>query len=180
MNNIIVDENISLKFLQDTSPKALFELIDSNREHFGEFLNWVPFIKTLEDEEKFIEKIKHDETSVGFSVFYKEKLVASAGLVEINKINKNAQMGYSLDKNFQGKGIMTKACKKIIEYGFKELDLQRIEIRAAVNNQKSKAVIKRLNAVYEGTLRKSYLLNGMYMDCEVYGILNEAKILPHG
>lgn len=177
MKKIVVDENILLRPTEEIEPKVVFELIDSNREHFGEFLSWVPFIQTIEDEEQFIERMKNDETSVGFSVFYNDKLVALTGLVEINKINKNAQLGYSLDKNYQGKGIMTKACKKILEYGFNELDLQRIEIRAAVNNQKSKAVIKRLGAAYEGIARHSYLLNGKFLDCEVYSILkNEYNI----
>ncbi len=171
MNKIVVDEDIFLIPTVEIEPKVLFEFIDSNREHFGEFLSWVPFIKTIEDEKNYIEKLNNDETTIGFSVFYKDKLVALTGFVEINKINKNAQIGYSLDKNFQGKGIMTRACKKIVEYGFKELDLQRIEIRAAVNNPKSKAVIKRLNAVYEGVSRNCYFLDGKFLDCEVYSVL---------
>lgn len=181
MDKIVVDEDIFLRFTEEIEPKILFELIDSNREYFGEFLNWVSFIKTVEDEKIYTEKLKSDETVVGFSVFYKNKLVALIGFVEIDKINKNAQIGYSLDEKFQGKGIMTKACKKILEYGFNELDLQRIEIRAAVSNQKSKAVIKRLNAVYEGVSRNYYLINGKFLDCEVYSVLkNLENIKPQG
>lgn len=171
MNKILVDEDIFLRPTTEIEPESLFELIDSNREYFGEFLSWVSFIKTIEDEKDYIEKLKNNETAIGFSVFYKDKLIGLAGFVEINKINKNAQMGYCLDKNFQGKGIISKACKKIIEYGFNELDLHRIEIRAAVSNQKSKAVIKRLNTVYEGVSRNYYLLNGKFSDCEVYSII---------
>ena len=51
-------------------------------------------------------------------------------------------LGYYLDKEFEGHGIMTQAVEALIKYCFEELDLNRIEISAAVNNEKAELFLK--------------------------------------
>jgi len=171
-----IDENYSLEYMHKMNASDLFEFIDSNREELSEFLSWVHLIQTKYDEQKYIDLLKSNKTSISFIILFEGKIIGTNGFLCIDDINKNAQIGYCMDKNFKGKGINTKATKKIIEFGFSELDLQRIEFRIASKNIKSKAVANRLSAKFEGTLRKSYLLHNEFVDLEVYSILkNEYK-----
>jgi len=85
--------------------------------------------------------------------------------------NKNGSIGYWLTKNAEGKGIVTNSCKKLINYGFEQLGLHRLEIKAAVKNVKSQSIPRKLNLTKEGILREAELVNGVYMDLVLYSIL---------
>jgi ribosomal-protein-serine acetyltransferase len=99
--------------------------------------------------------------------------VGRIGLHHLNRDNKNASIGYWLTKNTEGKGIITRSCKVLITYGFEELELHRIEIKAAVNNVKSQAIPQKLNFTKEGTLRESELVNGVFLDLVLYSMLQD-------
>ena len=55
---------------------------------------------------------------------------------------RKTSLGYYLDKQFEGRGIMTQAVEALIKYCFDEIDLNRIEISAAANNEKAKLFLK--------------------------------------
>lgn len=109
--------------------------------------------------------------SADFGILYENKWIGSMGYNDIDLTNKKAEIGYWLDKDYQGKGIMTDCVRAIIKYGFEELDLHRIEIKCASSNTKSKAVPERLGFTLEGTLRDSYRMNGVFCDTLIFGIL---------
>ncbi|MNJ40026.1 putative ribosomal N-acetyltransferase YdaF [compost metagenome] len=68
---------------------------------------------------------------------------------------------------------MTSSCKAVINYVFHELSLNRVEIRAAVQNSKSRAIPERLNFCNEGIIRQAEWLYDHYVDYVVYGMLKE-------
>ncbi|EZS77642.1 GNAT family N-acetyltransferase, partial [Staphylococcus aureus] len=68
-------------------------------------------------------------------------------------------------------GIMTQAVEALIKYCFDEIDLNRIEISVAVNNEKSQAIPERLGFTREGMLRDNELLNGIYSSSYIYSLL---------
>ena len=138
----------------------------------SQFLNWVEFVKSVEDEQEYIESLKTDDTTICcFAILYEDKVIGTVGFLALDRLNKNAELGYCIDQNFQKKGIVTKACKSVIKYGFDSLNLERIEFRIVKDNFKSKSVMKRLSAVFEGVLRNAYLLNNSYVDREIYSLL---------
>jgi len=63
------------------------------------------------------------------------------------------------------------ACDAIIEYAFKDLQLNRIEIRAGIHNRQSRAVPERLGFVNEGTARQAEWIYDHYIDHAIYGLL---------
>jgi ribosomal-protein-serine acetyltransferase len=71
----------------------------------------------------------------------------------------------------EGKGIITQSCKTLINYGFNNLQLHRIEIKAATHNLKSQAIAEKLHFKKEGVLRAAELVNNVYFDLQVYSIL---------
>jgi ribosomal-protein-serine acetyltransferase len=105
-------------------------------------------------------------------IMYKDKLVGRIGLHHMNLQNKIAAIGYWQDKGVEGQGIITKSCIALINYGFEDLGLHRIEIKAATNNLKSQAIPERLNFKKEGILRQAELVNNEYLDLVLFSMLS--------
>ncbi len=167
-------ENITLKQLELSHADKIFTLIDKNREYLAPWFWWVKETKSVDDSLRFleIEKEKYEKkTGITCGIWYREELVGLVSLNEIDIHTNSAVIGYWLDNDFQGKGIMTNSCKLLINYAFKVLKLHRIEILHAEQNEKSKAVIQRLGFVHEGHFREATLVNGKYLDDEFYSLL---------
>lgn len=85
------------------------------------------------------------------------------------------EQGYVLKKIAiaQGKGIIRNVVHAMIQYAFNNLELNKVEIRVAVNNQKSRAIPEKLGFVKEGHSRRAEWLYDHYMDHVIYGMLYE-------
>ncbi|MBJ8075282.1 GNAT family N-acetyltransferase [Bacillus cereus group sp. N12] len=178
-----IDENITLKKLELKDAKELFELIYSSRNYLREWLPWVDTNQTVEDSEEYIKSTLQqyaENSGLRAGIYYKGNLVGEIGYYGINPLHKCASIGYWLGKEFQGKGLVTKACKVLLEYAFRELNLNRIEIRVASENYKSKAIAKRLGFTYEGCIRQNMWLYDHYVDHIVFGILKEEFNVSEG
>lgn len=90
----------------------------------------------------------------------------------IDWVNRNAMIGYWIAGDYQGKGIMTRACTALISYAFETLRLHRIDIRCATGNAKSCAIPRRLGFSYEGILREAKWLYDHFVDLNVYSMLD--------
>jgi ribosomal-protein-serine acetyltransferase len=76
----------------------------------------------------------------------------------------------------QGKGIITKSCKAIIDFSFLDLHLNRIEIKCGTENFKSKTIPEKLNFTQEGIIRQGELLYDKFIDLNLYSLLkNDIK-----
>lgn len=174
MHPVLKSQEITLKVLEPENAEDLFTLTNKNREHLRTWLPWVDLTTEINDTEKYIkeslEKMNKGE-GINFGIWYQEKLVGAIGFNYIHKINKSANIGYWLDQDHQGKGIMTESCKLLIAYGFEELGLNRIDISHAVGNIRSSAIPKRLGFTEEGHFRKSGFVNGKFLDEIYYGLL---------
>ena len=147
-----VTPNISLATLNPKLAKEHFELVDSNREFFGEWFGWVDNMKSKQDSLNFIQsRIIKDSSSQSsiFHILYASKLVGQVGFVGIEVGGTNGEIGYWLDSNHNGKGIMIQCVKTIMRYGFEDLGLNRIVIKAHVDNVRSQAVAKKLGFTLE-------------------------------
>ncbi len=170
-----VNDDIELRMLDQSYSKKLFSLIEGNRSYLRQWLPWLDKNKTIEDTYGFRKKsLENFEKDLGLSlwIFYKGVL---AGVIAFNTLdweNHNASIGYWLSELYQGKGIMTESCRTLIDYAFKELQLNRMEIRCAEGNKKSRAIPERLGFKQEGILREGEWLYDHYVDLVVYGLLS--------
>lgn len=169
-----VNEQIRLKILEAHDTEALFNLINRSRNSLREWLPWVDAIEQPSDTRAFIKRgLLQFADGHGFQcgIWYEGMLVGVIGLHEINHMHRKTSIGYYLDKQFEGHGIMTQAVEALIKYCFDEIDLNRIEISAAVHNEKSRAIPERLGFTREGMLRDNELLNGIYSSSYIYSLL---------
>ena len=173
---IRVDDDIVLRLHQEKVASLLFELVEKNRIHFREWLPWLDVNTKIEDTKKFIAGVEDNYKkglSLNLGIYYQDKIIGALGFNVIENTNKKVEIGYMLDKDSCGNGIMTKSCKALINYGFNELDLNRIEIKAAVENTKSRAIPERLGFKQEGILQQGEFLYDHFVDVAVYGMLKE-------
>jgi ribosomal-protein-serine acetyltransferase len=100
-------------------------------------------------------------------------LIGSVGLNTFNLPARSTEIGYWVAKDAQGDGVVTKACRTLIQYVFDDLGLNRIELRCSTVNTRSAAVAERLGFTREGTLRQAEFINEKPHDFYVYGLLAE-------
>ncbi len=171
---IRVDDNLSLRFSYLKDAKEIFKLVDKNRLEFRKWLPWVDHTISSNDTEKYllecVEKFEN-KTGADFSIWYNNQIVGSVGFNLIDHINEKAEIGYWLDSELRGNGLMTKCVKAAVDYGFNDLNLHRIEISCSVKNIKSLAIPERLGFTLEGTFRESSKRNGEFSDSLLFGIL---------
>jgi len=98
-------------------------------------------------------------------------LCGVAGFHEIQTQASVGSIGYWLAEPYTGKGIISSAVTKLIELGFRELKLDKIEIRCAEDNLKSIAVAKRLGFICQSRLDNAEWLYDRYVDHVVYAML---------
>ena len=171
-----VDGEIDLALLEVSHAEALYQLIAHSRDTLRPWLFFADQTKSAEDTKSFIESsLFNYEANDGFSagIWYQDQLVGTIGLHKMDIINKKVEMGYWLSKDFEGRGIMTKSCKAMIQYAFVALNINRIEIRAGVENIKSRAIAERLGFQLEGVLRQAEWVDDHFIDDAVYGLLIE-------
>ena len=158
MTTIPVDHEVLLRppSLDDAVP--LFEIIDRDRDYLGEFLPWTETTLAAKDTETFL-KTAIDERAADPRerfLFMIEFLGDLAGLIDIRPGSNPASslsdgmIGYWLAEPMQGRGIMTRSCRAVVEHGFSAMRLSRITIHADVTNQPSRAIPKRLGFTYRG------------------------------
>lgn len=110
-----------------------------------------------------------------FGIILKDsgKLIGSAGLIDDPKReNERVRMlGYSIGKDYWGRGYMTEAAKAIIDCGFTNLDIDMVSAYCYPDNVRSKRVLEKLGFVYEGKLSEcEKLYNGSIKDNECFAL----------
>ncbi|MGG0656415.1 GNAT family N-acetyltransferase [Rummeliibacillus pycnus] len=171
---IKISDDLLLRPVNPEDANALFSLTDSDREYLREWLPWVDGTKTNEDTINYIafsQKGEKDGTLLNLSIVWNGEVVGITGFNNIDRTNRVATIGYWLGSEYQGNGIMTRAVHALTDFAFKQLFMNKVEIRAAVENKKSRSIPERLKYTQEGTLRSNEWLYDHYVDHAVYGIL---------
>jgi ribosomal-protein-serine acetyltransferase len=97
-----------------------------------------------------------------------------AGFHAVNWLHRSTSIGYWLDEQHQGQGIMTRAVHALVDQALLGWELNRVEIRAAPENQRSRAIPERLGFRQEGVLREAERVGDRYLDSVVYGMVSSA------
>jgi ribosomal-protein-serine acetyltransferase len=174
MFTLKVDQEIELQLFQVHHANELYALIDRNRNHLRQWLPWVDSMDSPVQYHSIIPmwlKQFADNNGFNLGIRYNNQLVGAIGLHQIDWHNRQSTIGYYIGHGFQGKGIITRAVRAILNYVFWVLRLHRVEIRCGVNNLKSRAIPERLGFVQEGIIRDGENLYGQYHDLVVYGLL---------
>ncbi len=171
---IHVDEDVDLKLVAPEDAARIFAATDRNREYLGEWLPWVDNTRSVADTAGFVRRaLDQMGRGEGFHacIEYRGEFAGIIGHVYLNPQDRRTELGYWLGQAFQGRGIMTRACRRLVGYAFESLGMNRVEIRTDVDNRKSRAIPERLGFVHEALLRESVHEHGEYRDVVMYAKL---------
>jgi len=169
-----IDVESELELISRSHADELFELIESNREYLKQWLPWLDNNRYFQNTIDFIKisQIQYERNeTVQFALMYKGKVAGVVGFHRIDWLNRSTSIGYWLGEQYQGKGLITKSCSTVLDYSFGRMGLNRIEIRCATENLKSRAIPKRLGFKEEGLIREAEWLYDHFVDHVVYGML---------
>lgn len=174
MFSINLDNEITIKELESGSAGNLYDLINSNRNYLRKWLAWVDETRHVDDTVNYIQSVLNSDMFSGryvMEILYCENLAGVIDFHHGDKLNMIIEIGYWLAEKFQGKGIMTKACKYCVNYALTDLGFNRVVIKCAAGNDRSIAIPQRLHFTFEGIEREGQNLNGIYTDLMVYSML---------
>lgn len=168
-----IDDSLSLQLYQLHQSQTIFQLIMNNYEEFSRLfarLDGYSLLKEQDNARKWLRRyakgsglsltIQHDGTPVGN---------ISPG---INPKNNEANIGYWLDKNARGQGIMTRCLPVLMKEAFTRYQAQRIRIVTPHNNSASRALAERAGMQLELIKRDETRIQNQFIDYVQYGILN--------
>lgn len=142
----------------------------------SQYLLWSPH-KSLKNTQEFIElvisKYKLGEYN-DWALICKEnqKMIGTCGFTRIDADNSIAEIGYVLNPKYWGNGFATEAAKKVVEFAFDVLKVNRVEAKFLFGNDASLAVMKNIGMKFEGYQRDAMYVKGKFRTVGISSILN--------
>jgi ribosomal-protein-serine acetyltransferase len=170
----VIDPDTELRLLEMRHAPELHAQIMRNRETLRQWLPWIRDDRTIGDTRSFLwATLQQFASNAGIQagIWHRGELVGAVGNHGINWEHRQTDLGYWLAADSQGKGLMTRACAALIDHAIHDQGLNRVEIRAATGNVRSRAVAERLGFTLEGVIRDGEWLYDHFVDIAVYGLL---------
>ena len=167
-------DNTELRLLEERHAQELADLTDRNREYLRVWLPWVDTNRTLDDRKNFIRgALEQFAQNRGFvaGIWHEGRLAGVIGYDAIDWDNRTTEVGYWLGEEFQGRGLVTEACRALVDHALEELELNRVIISCATENKRSCAIAERLGFRREGVRRQAEWLYDHFVDHVVYATL---------
>jgi ribosomal-protein-serine acetyltransferase len=151
----------------------VWAVIQSERDRLGLWMPWVAGTTTIDHQRTWLERVVGDERSLdGLGIWVDGRLAGGIGL-GADPFGIAGEIGYWISGEFEGRGLITRACRALIDHGFSQVSLHRIVIRAGVENTRSRAIPERLGFTCEGVLRGEGRGSRGFYDLVVYGLLED-------
>ncbi len=169
-----IRDDIYLRLPEERDVDQLLEVIERNRQRLECWLHWAHLTHTREDVLAFVQMARRDfqkPNALHLLICRPNEIIGGCGFVRLSEASKFAELGYWIDAGYAGRGIVTDCCRALIDYAFGDLQLNRVEIRCAVENASNRAIAKRLGFRHEGTVRQALLTNDRLDDEDCYSLL---------
>lgn len=174
MLNLAIREDAYMRILDAHEAAVLFALTNKNRTYLKRWLPWLDRTTAPDDSLRFVEGCRDryaNREALEAGLFSANKLVGMIGFNTIDWTARRSEIGYWIDAEYQGRGLVTQGCSTLIAHGFNALDLNRIEIRCATGNDRSRAIAERMGFVCEGIIRQTEWLYDHFEDHALYALL---------
>jgi RimJ/RimL family protein N-acetyltransferase len=165
---------VTLRELQLSDAPSLLAMLTT--EEVARFISPPP--STLDGFERFI-AWTHRQRAAGqyvcFAVVPRGSDTA-IGLFQVRSLDPGfgtAEWGFVIGSDFWGSGMFVDGSKLVLDFAFDVVGVHRLEARAAVRNGRGNGALRKIGAVQEGVLRRSFLRNGEYLDQTLWSLLAE-------
>lgn len=172
----IETERLILRRFKPTDAQDMFDNYCS-KEKVTEFLCWANH-KNVDETKKYLEDTVlpsyEKKNTYTWAIVLKatNKVIGSIDVCHSDERKRCAELGWVLDDNHWGKGIMPEAARSVLKYLF-SIGYERIQATHKVENLKSGRVMEKIGMQFEGTLKKySMFKNNVLVDCCLWAITN--------
>lgn len=171
---VLTGSTVMLRELRLADAPSLLAMLST--DEVSRFISPPP--TTVEGFERFI-TWTHRERAAGNYVCFAvvpHGMDTAIGIFQVRQLEPGfatAEWGFALGSAFWGTGIFLDGAKMVVDFSFDVIGAHRLEARAAVANGRGNGALRKVGAVQEGVLRKSFLRNGEYLDQTLWTILDD-------
>ncbi len=167
-------ERVLIRPYNDADAEGVFKVV-SQREIYLTTIN-IPHPYPRENVNFWIDFTrKNMKYGLGYEFGIFDKLsadyIGNIGIVNISKQNNHGEMTYFIDSAKWQQGYATEAVWQLLDFGFNQLELERVAGRCIRTNTASSRVMEKCGFIWEGTARHEVVKEGIYKDVNRYAIL---------
>ena len=171
---VLTGTRVTLREMRVSDAPSLFAMLTT--EEVARFISPPP--TTVEGFERFIMWANRERAAGTYACFaiVPHGMDTAIGIFQVRQIEPawgTAEWGFAIGSPFWGTGAFADGAKLVLDFAFETIGVHRLEARAAVQNVRGNAALRKLGAVQEGVLRRSFLRNGQYLDQALWAILDE-------
>ena len=171
---LLAGSNFMLRELRAEDASSLLAMLTT--EEVSRFISPPP--TTVEGFERFIAWTVHEREHGNFICYgvVPNGMTTAVGLFQLRALEPgfgSCEWGFALGSQFWGTGLFVESAKTILDFAVDVMGTQRFEARAAVANGRGNGALRKIGAVQEGILRRSFLRHGQYHDQVLWSILAE-------
>jgi RimJ/RimL family protein N-acetyltransferase len=165
---------VTLRELRLLDAPALLAMLSS--EEVARFISPPP--TTVEGFERFIAWTHRERAAGNYACFavVPHGMDTAIGIFQVRQLEPGfgtAEWGFAIGSAFWGTGVFIDGARLVIDFAFDTIKTHRLEARAAILNGRGNGALRKIGAMQEGILRKSFLRNGEYLDQALWTILDE-------
>jgi RimJ/RimL family protein N-acetyltransferase len=170
---VLTGRGVTLREPVHADAPALLVLLTA--EEVSRFISPPP--TTVEGFERFI-TWTHEQRAAGLHVCFAvvpEGMTTAIGLFQVRSLEPGfatAEWGFALGSAFWGTSAFIEGARVVVDFAIDTVGVHRLEARAAVQNGRGNGALRKVGAVQEGILRRSFLKNGQYFDQALWSILD--------
>ena len=169
---VLAGSAFTLRELRVEDAPSLLAMLTT--EEVARFISPPP--TTVEGFERFIMWAQRERQAGNYACFaiVPEGMTTAIGIFQVRSLEPGfgtAEWGFAMGSEFWGSGIFAEGARLVLDFAFDVIGAQRLEARAAVANGRGNGALRKIGAVQEGLLRRSFLRNGQHHDQVLWGIL---------
>jgi len=173
-----MDQTLSLRALERGDLRFIHNL--NNNRNIMSYWFEEPY-ESFDELEELYNKHIHDNAERRFVVEAENKtLVGLVELIEINYIHRSAEFQIIITPEHQGKGYAKTLINKALDYSFTILNLHKIYLHVAIENEKAVYLYEQCGFIEEGHLVEEYFINGQYRDVKRMYVLQNQYLKSTG
>ena len=171
---MLTGATVTLRELRASDAASLFALLTT--EEVARFISPPP--SSVEGFERFIDWTLRQRAAGTYACFAVtiDSTDTAIGIFQLRQLEPGfgtAEWGFAIGSSYWGTGIFLEGAELLVKFAFDTVGVHRLEARAAVQNGRGNSALRKIGAVQEGLLRKSFLKNGEYLDQALWTILEE-------
>jgi len=171
---VLAGSTFTLRELQTTDAASLLAMLTT--EEVARFISPPP--TSVEGFERFIAWTHRERMAGNYACFaiVPRGMTTAVGIFQVRSLEPGfgtAEWGFAIGSEYWGSGIFNEGARLVLDFAFDVIGANRLEARACVANGRGNGALRKIGAVQEGVLRRSFLRHGEYHDQVLWGILAE-------